>query len=329
MLNLKTMKALLIIVIEISCLSTFAQIGAKVKSSTSIEGEWSNQEYGYNMVLIIQSGGKGTFDGENMTYSVSGNQLMMNWEGQVINYNFIVANNVLTLSGGDLDNPIKFIRKGETALQTQVFTETNKLLYGTWVGHGEELVFQENGMMSFNGSPLKYEISGNRISIQTISGNAEFQFALQQELLTLSTGGQTATYSRKGSNVAKKNPVSPDSGTVASEMVGKWCYVNVTSTNSGGWSTDECFTLYQNGTYEYYSENSGSATGDGFYGGVSGQSGDIGTWSVQGNQLIVNSQTHGQTIYVFEKRNHPKNNDPMIVINGRSFVTQYQKQPWR
>ncbi|HZV69137.1 MAG TPA: hypothetical protein VFG10_06315 [Saprospiraceae bacterium] len=31
-----------------------------------------------------------------------------------------------------------------------------------------------------------------------------------------------------------------------------------------------------------------------------------------------------------EQRNHPKNvNDPMIVLDGRAFVTAYNKPPWR
>ncbi len=33
-------------------------------------------------------------------------------------------------------------------------------------------------------------------------------------------------------------------------------------------------------------------------------------------------------VYTLEKRNHPKNKDPMIVLNGQPFVTYYNKPPW-
>ena len=66
-----------------------------------------------------------------------------------------------------------------------------------------------------------------------------------------------------------------------------------------------------------------------FSGGTAGQSSDKGTWRVLGNNLIVNSQTQGQITYQFSKQNHPKTGDPMIVINGRAFVTFYQKPSWR
>ena len=39
--------------------------------------------------------------------------------------------------------------------------------------------------------------------------------------------------------------------------------------------------------------------------------------------------TLGVTTYVLEKRNHPKNNEPMLVLDGQAFVTFYQKPPWR
>ncbi len=41
------------------------------------------------------------------------------------------------------------------------------------------------------------------------------------------------------------------------------------------------------------------------------------------------SATGRVTTYQLEKRNHPKNNDPMLLLDGQSFVTYYQKPPWR
>jgi len=44
--------------------------------------------------------------------------------------------------------------------------------------------------------------------------------------------------------------------------------------------------------------------------------------------LFVQSQKEGSKVYSFEKRNHPKTNEPMIVIDGDIYVTYYQKAPW-
>jgi hypothetical protein len=49
---------------------------------------------------------------------------------------------------------------------------------------------------------------------------------------------------------------------------------------------------------------------------------------VSGNALTGTSNTGRVANYAFEKRNHPKNNDPMLVINGDAFVTYYQRPPW-
>jgi hypothetical protein len=111
-------------------------------------------------------------------------------------------------------------------------------------------------------------------------------------------------------------------------LVGKWCYVNVNSTNSGGSSTSECITLYANGTYEYYSESSMSVNTNEYAGGTNNQSSDSGTWRVAGNTIIANSKTQGTKTYSLQKVNHPKNGDPMIVIDGRAYATYYQKKPW-
>jgi hypothetical protein len=65
-----------------------------------------------------------------------------------------------------------------------------------------------------------------------------------------------------------------------------------------------------------------------FSGGTSSQNSDSGTWWVVGDRIHYNSQTQGQGSYQLIKRNHPKNGDPMIVLDGTSYVTYYQKAPW-
>jgi hypothetical protein len=45
--------------------------------------------------------------------------------------------------------------------------------------------------------------------------------------------------------------------------------------------------------------------------------------------LTVNSRTAGTNSYTLVRKNHPKNNDPMLCLDGRCFVTYGPKPPWR
>jgi hypothetical protein len=155
-----------------------------------------------------------------------------------------------------------------------------------------------------------------------------FAYAINGTQLTLTANGQQVSYNRGAGNNQQQNATGK--GNVAAELVGKWCYVNVTNTNSGGTSTDECITLNGDGTYVYYYERSASVNTNAFAGGTNAQNGDRGTWYVQGDRIFYNSQSQGQGSYRLEKRNHPKNvGDPMIVLDGKAFVTATYRQPWR
>ena len=103
---------------------------------------------------------------------------------------------------------------------------------------------------------------------------------------------------------------------------------NVNTTNSGGSTSSRCIVLNANGTYEYASERSMDTNTNAFYAGTSSQGSDRGTWYVQGNRIYYNSQTTGKGSYQLQKVNHPKNRDPMIVLDGESYVTFYQKPSW-
>ena len=52
------------------------------------------------------------------------------------------------------------------------------------------------------------------------------------------------------------------------------------------------------------------------------------SWSATATSITAYSNTNGTTTFRLEKRNHPKNNDPMLVLDGEAFVSYYQKAPW-
>ena len=114
-------------------------------------------------------------------------------------------------------------------------------------------------------------------------------------------------------------------GGVRQELVGKWCWISVLSTGStsAGRTSNQCFTLNPNGTYQYYgeSDNYGRA------GSVTQQHQYAGRWTATDTTLTTVSSA-GTKVYRLEKRNHPKNRDPMIVLDGQTFVTYYRHAPW-
>jgi hypothetical protein len=318
------------------------QIGSKANQSSSLNGTWQNSDNGFTNTLILETTGSGEFNGSNLTYKAQGNSLIVSMDGMVTNYSFQLKGSQLTLSGGDIQIPMIFTKSGTSANTKPVGTEntntkTNSIL-GTWNGSNEVLVFNNNGTMNLNGYTLQYSIKGNTITIQTNTGIVNYTYELSGNYLTVNMNGQTAIY-QKGNEIQNQlsnNQQSQNSsnkgqikGHIAMELVGKWCWVNVNSTNSGGSSSSQCITINADGTYTYYGESSMSATSNYGYAGTASQSGDQGTWRLDGNTLNVMSQQQGFKSYTLQKINHPKNNDPMIVIDGQTFVTYYQKDPWR
>ena len=313
-----------------------AQIGAKMKDQ-KIYGVWQNNQMGFQMSLILNENNSGEFDGEAIQFAVSGSELAVTQDGITTRYQFTLTNNTLTLSGGDLDQPIAFARGGsaQTATTSQqvvnqnaATNNSNAALVGSWSGNGETIQFNNNGTCQYLGQTFGYETAQGQLSLITSQGKLMMSYQIDGNKLTLSANGRQIVYT-KGSAAANQTNVSAGSGAVAQELVGKWCYANVNSYNSGSSSSSSCILLNADGTYEYSAESSRSVNTNEFFGGTNSQSSDRGTWWVQGDRIYYNSQTRGQGSYQLQKQNHPKNGDPMIVLDGETYVTFYNKAPWR
>ncbi|RYU93696.1 hypothetical protein [Emticicia agri] len=321
----------------------FAQIGSKVQASkTSLAGKWTNKQFGFAMILQLNADGSGMFDEEKITYTTTATTLSVKQDGETTNYKYVLQNGQLTLSGGDLDAPITF-SKGEAATSTASSkpasdTPSGKSngssIVGTWSGNGETMIFQASGQGSYNGVGFQYSTSGNNVSITGSTGTTTLQYAVNGNYLTLSGNGTTAVLQKGTANGATSGSYGQaqggnTGGGIDQSIVGKWCWANTSSTSSSSYNSTKCIVINGNGTYEYYAEGSISGYGGGGYGGSNSQSSDRGTWKVEGNRIHVQSQAEGYKVYSFEKRNHPKNGDPMIVIDGDTYVTYYKKAPWR
>jgi hypothetical protein len=308
-----------------------AQIGAKVQQE-KIYGVWVSTESGEQMKLILNPDGTGELDEEAIRFYTQASKLVVTVEGVSTTYNFAMQGNTLTVSDGDLDEPITFTRQdasersGAPAKNSPIAATSNNLM-GTWSNYGETIIFR-SGECIYLGQTYPYSVSGNNIIVQTNQGDLIMPYVVNASQLTLTVNGQNFTYNKGKANAPTSAAKPAGSGNLDPTLAGKWCYINVTSTNSGGTSTDECITINGDGTYSYYSERSMSANTPTFSAGTASQNSDSGTWWVAGDRLHYTSQSQGQGSYQLIKRNHPKTGDPMIVLDGTSYVTYFQKSPW-
>jgi len=307
-----------------------AQIGAKAKSN-QLTGVWHNNEFGYQMTLIMNADGSGEFDGDEIKYTAQNGvfSLTIVQQQTTQNYKYTLSGNSLTLSGGDLEQPITMTRAG-TGTQENVSSTVSasdgvvdQSLVGIWSGNNESMEFKADGTCSYNGNTFKYTTSNGQITLITQQGSAIIPYMVKAGQLIITANGQQFTYNKGAAN---KQPASTGNKTLPQELAGHWCVMNSTANSF----SSECIQLNPDGTYIYTSESSRSVNTPDIVGGTSSQGGDRGTWWMEGERLFYNSPTYGTGSYRLEKRNHPKNTgDPMIVLDGKAYVTTKLKPAWR
>jgi hypothetical protein len=208
--------------------------------------------------------------------------------------------------------PANPLARGATA------TVKEQGLVGAWRGPQGSMTFMADGSGLANGSPFRYEVSGAIVTMTGSDGVFRLTYSIDGSTLRLT--GPT------GQLVLSRVTEPSGGGSVSADLAGKWCYVsNVYATGGGARASNSCFTLYPDGRYEYAGETDSYNK----FGGATSQSADRGTWTATPTSITAHSSSGKVTIFSLEKRNHPKNNDPMLVINGQAFVTFYQKPPWR
>lgn len=216
-------------------------------------------------------------------------------------------------------------------------TDTASKLVGQWRAKTESIELRADGTMLINGQAHTYAVNENTLFVQGPGGTAAYPFELADEQLTVMLNGQPVVYTRvpepggapaslapSNAGTPASTPVGATAGSVLPELAGKWCYMSNVHASDGGRQSNTCFTLNADGTYVYHSETSSS----GAYGGTASQTDDSGRWAATADTLTATSTSGKVTSYRFEKRNHPKTNDPMLVFDGQSFVTYFQKPPW-
>ncbi len=213
-------------------------------------------------------------------------------------------------------------------------------LVGQWLGelNGQSLNLQLNADSSgiLDGNNIQYATQGSLLMIQSDNGLMAYSFKLQGGNLLVQGGDLVAPLTlhraTARSTKGKTNAIAKQATANALNpalLAGKWCLVKSFSANTGGGSySSTCFVLEANGRYSYQSERSMDAYGGGMWGGTNSQSGDAGQWTATRDSITAISDSGQTNRYRLELRNHPKNNDPMICLEGDCYVTFYQKQPW-
>ncbi len=309
--------------------------GLLAQSTPNLTGTWHAKEHGFTMILVLRPDGTGTFDDEAIKYKIIGNKLAITEDGEINNYTFTLKGNSLTLSGGDLDQPMIFERQGaapatgleakrnQAAARASADTEpaTNSLV-GRWQGPESVVQINDNGTIIIGGETFRYAVASNVITITGSDGSLPIPFELKGDTLAVSVNGQPQTLKRIKNDVADKG----SAGSVTAELAGKWCYFSNFNANAGGGRmTNECFTLNADGTYEYRRESSSSASAPGIYGGTASQTSDSGRWTATATSITAQSRNGQSNTYTRSIKRNNKNNDPMLCLNGQCFVTGLPK----
>ena len=303
---------------------TLLAVSSASAQERGIVGSWQSPEVG--LKVTFNADGTGVLDGAPIKYTVRGAQLIVDEAGKVNSYSFRIDEDALTVSGGNLESPLRFVRESNTGGfarrgSNQKSQKSSSGLVGHWKSSEATVEIKDDGTLILNGSLLRYQVKGSNIIIGNDEGVMQFPFQLSGDTLNVQVDGRTVVYRRL---TEEESQSAASSGSNPAELVGKWCYMSNVNSSGGGRMSNRCFTLYPNGTYEYYAETSSS----GPIASSASQESDSGTWSVSGATITAHSRSRGTLVFPLEKRNHPKTGDPMLVLDGDAYVTYSPRQPW-
>jgi hypothetical protein len=89
-----------------------AQVSAPPQQN-KIHGTWYHNSSDDDITLILRTDGTGEIDDEVIKYKIEKDKIVMTAteNDEILVYKYTLQENSLTISGGDLDAPITFVRK--------------------------------------------------------------------------------------------------------------------------------------------------------------------------------------------------------------------------
>src|SRR6266700_3202250 len=97
------------------CLILLAtELPSLAADTSNVAGNWEYKDpaSGVTVTFILNADGSGKFADQPIRYTVEGDKLQLVADGEKLTYNFMLDGDTMTVSGGDLDKPAPFTRKG-------------------------------------------------------------------------------------------------------------------------------------------------------------------------------------------------------------------------
>ncbi|MBR4439390.1 MAG: zinc-ribbon domain-containing protein [Clostridia bacterium] len=196
----------IILLLGLTAIALFVWPGF-LKGSSALDGTWLSN-YGEEMIL---DGGKGTLDGDDFTYSISGDKITLNRGANSVTYVFKRDGNSLAFYQEGSDSAtvtftLKSGGKGGSDTPDTPTYDPEDLIQGKWEDeYGlSSYEFDDGDVtigalgMNFEGT---YEVDGDRLTITyEIMGydtTLEYTFEVNGDELTLTDDGVSTVYKRK------------------------------------------------------------------------------------------------------------------------------------
>jgi hypothetical protein len=312
------------VLISIALTPATAQI-ATSKHNGVITGTWISKDSTNNMMLMLDSHGSGQLNGRAIKFVTHRHDKLHITEASVTTiYTYSLTDDLLTLSGGDLQTPISLARGSSAMHTTSSNTQDNsehhipKKLLGLWKGYEETIQFKPDAQCIYRDKIWPYIVSNDVITLQTPQGNFIMKYAIEGRNLHLTFGEADHVYTKE---ISVELVQTPEGKTLDLSIAGKWCFV-LASLGTG--KSTECMIFNPDGTYAYSTETSQNGSSNlktSLYS-------DEGTWWLESNQIFFLTEKQGQGSYNFEKINHPESGEAMISFDGKTFVSASNHAPW-
>ena len=300
---------------------------ALAQTDAGLVGTWQAKGPEGQIVVKLNADGTGSLDGTPFTYVVRGDKIVVTMGGANTPYDYKLEGGVLTVSNAGQGYSFERVGAGEgTAASTGGLASPRPRnpLVGRWLSDEDTVDIRDDGTLYLSGMKMSYKIEGDRITVNTDRGEMVFPFRMQgDDKFTVTIEGQERVYDRQkdgpgGGGSSEGSAANPR------ELAGKWCYMANVSSPDGGRMSNRCFTLREDGTYEYHAESSSSGPAA----SSASQESDSGTWTATATTITSRSSKTDTRTYKLERRNHPKNGDPMLVLDSDAYVTATKRPSW-
>jgi hypothetical protein len=200
-----------------------------IARGADLNGTWEWRGEGFTITLIMNPDGSGKLDEANIRYSVQGDRIIVNEDGDNIDYRFQLAGDNLTLSQGDLDAPTVFTRKNSVSTKgigarksskdgAGTAQQSNSEIFGSWRGQsGDTLQLNTDRSILIQGVSYPYEVDSKTIRVKGPKGTLDLQYELNGDSLIVTLNGQSQEYQRQnGSAISHSSGMTAPSNTLGS-----------------------------------------------------------------------------------------------------------------